>query len=88
MGSDQATPKWEDGSGNVYADLEIENADKLFAQAQLGYQLWQILQKKNLTRREIADLLGITPKDVSHLLNGRFSRFTKDQVLDFLKRLK
>ena len=32
-------------------------------------------------------LLGITQPDVSHLMNGHFSRFTTDKLLDFLKRL-
>jgi len=34
-----------------------------------------------------ADLLGIPQPEVSHLMNGHFSRFTTDKLLDFLKRL-
>jgi len=33
------------------------------------------------------DVLGIAQPDVSHLMNGHFSRFTTDKLLDFLKRL-
>jgi hypothetical protein len=32
-------------------------------------------------------LLGIKQPEVSHLVNGHFSRFTTDKLLDFLKRL-
>ena len=39
-----------------------------------------------LKQREIAALLGIAQPDVSHLMNGHFSRFTTDKLLDFLKR--
>ena len=38
--------------------------------------------------REIAALLGIAQPDVSHLMNGHYSRFTTDKLLDFLKRLE
>jgi len=35
----------------------------------------------------VESVLGITQPDVSHLMNGHFSRFTTDKLLDFLKRL-
>lgn len=87
MGNDEATPHFEEGSGNVYADLGMEDADELFARARLGYCVYKILETQKLKQREIAALLGISQPDVSHLMNGHFSRFTTDKLLDFLKRL-
>jgi predicted XRE-type DNA-binding protein len=55
--------------------------------AQIGYPVFKILEDKDLKQREIADVLGIAQPDVSHLMNGHFSRFTTDKLLDFLKRL-
>lgn len=78
---------FEEGSGNVFADLGLEDADELFARAKLGFSVYQILQGKNLRQREIAALLNIAQPDVSHLMNGHFSRFTTDKLLEFLKRL-
>ena len=78
---------FEAGSGNVFADLGIEDADELFARAKLGFGVYQILQRKNLRQRETAALLNIAQPDVSHLMNGHFSRFTTDKLLEFLKRL-
>jgi predicted XRE-type DNA-binding protein len=40
-----------------------------------------------LKQREIAELLGIAQPDRSHLMNGQYSRFTTDKLLDFLKWL-
>lgn len=77
----------EEGSGNVFADLGLKDSDELFARARLGFCVYQILQVKKLKQREIADLLGIAQSDVSHLMNGHYSRFTTDKLLDFLKRL-
>ncbi|SLM31207.1 conserved hypothetical protein [Desulfamplus magnetovallimortis] len=39
-----------------------------------------------MKQRELAELLGIKQAEVSHLLNGHFSRFTVDKLLEFLKK--
>ena len=59
----------------------------VLARAQIGYHVFKILEEKKLKQREISDILGIAQPDVSHLMNGHFSRFTTDKLLDFLKRL-
>ena len=76
-----------EGSGNVYADLGLENADELLIRSQIGLMVFRILEDRKLKQREISDVLGIKQPDVSHLMNGHFSRFTADKLLDFLKRL-
>ena len=79
--------KAEVGSGNVFADLGLKDADQLMARAQIGFHVFKILEAKKLKQREMATILGIAQSDVSHLMNGHFSRFTTDKLLDFLKRL-
>jgi predicted XRE-type DNA-binding protein len=79
--------KFEEGSGNVFADLGLKDADQLLARAQIGYHVFKILKEEKLKQREIAEVLGIAQPDVSHLMNGHFSRFTTDKLLDFLRRL-
>src|ERR1017187_4960456 len=79
--------EFEEGTGNVFADLGLKDADQLLARAQIGFHEFKLLQDKNLKQREITDVLGIAQPDVSHLMNGHFSRFTTDKLLDFLKRL-
>ncbi len=71
----------------MFADLGLEEADELFTRAQMGFHVYTILKDKKLKQREISSLLGIAQPEVSHLMNGHFSRFTTDQLLDFLKRL-
>jgi predicted XRE-type DNA-binding protein len=85
--SDQEAPIFEEGSGNVFADLGLDDAEELFARAKLGYHVYRLLKDKKLKQREIASLLGIKQPEVSHLMNGHFNRFTTDKLLDFLKRL-
>jgi predicted XRE-type DNA-binding protein len=79
--------KFEEGSGNVFADLGLKDSDELFARAQIGFCVHKIIKDKNLKQREIGTVLGIAQSDVSHLMNGHYSRFTTDKLLDFLKRL-
>ena len=79
--------RFEAGSGNVFADLGLKDADQLMARSQIGFHVFKILEQKRLKQREIASILGIAQSDVSHLMNGHFSRFTTDKLLDFLRRL-
>src|SRR5215469_16214489 len=79
--------EYEEGSANVFADLGLDDSDELYARAQIGFHVYKILKDKKLKQREIAGVLGIAQPDVSHLMNGHFSRFTTDKLLDFLKRL-
>lgn len=79
--------KFEEGSGSVFADLGFKDADQLLARAQIGFLVFRILEEQKLKQREIAEVLGIAQPDVSHLMNGHFSRFTTEKLLDFLKRL-
>ena len=80
--------EFEEGSGNIYADLGLDDAGELYARAQIGVHVFKILKDRKLKQREMAAILGIAHPDVSHLMNGHFSRFTTDKLLDFLKRLE
>lgn len=82
-----ANIEYEKSSGNVFADLGIEGAEELQARGMIGVHVVNLLNAKNLKQREIADMLGIKQAEVSHLLNGHFSRFTVDKLLEFLKHM-
>jgi predicted XRE-type DNA-binding protein len=79
--------EFEKSTGNVFADLGIEDAEELQARGLIGYHVIELLKSKEMKQREIAELLEIKQAEVSHLLNGHFSRFTVDKLLDFLKRM-
>jgi predicted XRE-type DNA-binding protein len=76
-----------EGSGNVFADIGLDDAEELSARAQIGFHVVQLLSDKSLKQREIAALLGVKQPEVSHLMNGHFSRFTTDKLLSFLNKL-
>ena len=77
--------EFEESSGNVFADLGLENSEELMTRAKIGFHVASLI--KELKQKDAAKILGIAQPDVSHLMNGHFSRFTTDKLLDFLRRL-
>jgi predicted XRE-type DNA-binding protein len=80
-------PKSIDGSGNIFVDLELDDADELFTRGKIGVQVIRLLNRRNLKQREIGELLGISQPEVSLLMNGEFQRFSDGKLINFLKRL-
>jgi len=78
---------FEDSSGNVFADLGLEDAEELFTRGKIGIQVIRLLKQRNLKQRDISALLGIPQPEVSHLMKGEFQQFSEGKLLTFLKRL-
>jgi predicted XRE-type DNA-binding protein len=74
-------------SGNVFADMDLEDADELMIRAQLGQLVRGILEARALKQREIAGLLGIDQAEVSKLMNGKYHLFSAGRLFGFLGRL-
>jgi predicted XRE-type DNA-binding protein len=75
-------------SGNVFADLGLDDADELLTRAQLGHTVRLLLKARNLKQRDIGVLLAIDQSEVSKLLNGQYHLFAEGRLLMFLKRLE
>lgn len=85
--SRKKTDDYEVGSGNVFADLGLDDADELLTRAQLGHTVRMILTKKKLKQHEIATLLGIDQAEVSKLMNGQYHLFAEGRLFGFLNKL-
>ena len=75
------------GSGNVFADLQIPNAEQYLAKAELAAQILKTVQGRGLTQAATGKLLGINQPKVSALLHGRLDGFSSDRLLRFLNAL-
>ncbi len=73
-----------DSSGNVFADLGIENPEEYLAKAELAAEIHRIVQRRRLTQVAAAKLLGIKQPKVSDLLKGRLDGFSTDRLLRFI----
>jgi predicted XRE-type DNA-binding protein len=81
------TIKVELGSGNVFADIGLKDADELLLKAKLVAKISQLIEKKGLTQAEIAKRTGLDQPKVSRLLNGQLSGFSADRLFAVLNRL-
>jgi predicted XRE-type DNA-binding protein len=75
------------GSGNVFADLGLEEPEEELTKAQLASQLRLIIQRRRLTQVAAATLMGIDQPKVSALLNGRLENFSTDRLMRLLTAL-
>jgi len=75
------------GSGNVYADLGLPDADERMLKAQLAVQIRRFIEEKGWTQAEAAEAVGLDQPKVSHLLRGRLAGFSVDRLLSILNRL-
>lgn len=77
----------EEGTGNVFADLGLADAEELESKAQLAYRIAEIIRGRHLTQGEAADVLGATQPIVSNLMNGRLHGFSLERLVRFLNAL-
>jgi predicted XRE-type DNA-binding protein len=75
------------GSGNVFADLGLPNPEERLAKAQLALQIGEIIERRGLTQRAAAALMGIDQPKVSHLLHGRLADYSTERLIGFLRAL-
>ena len=75
------------GSGNVFADLELPDAEEMQAKAELARQILSIITKRHLTHAMAAEILGIDQPKVSALMRGRLRGFSMERLFHFLNAL-
>ncbi|MGA6972573.1 MAG: helix-turn-helix transcriptional regulator [Candidatus Binatus sp.] len=75
------------GSGNVFRDLGLADADVLQAKADLVFKISSIIEKRGLSQVEAAQILGVTQPKVSALLRGHLDGFSLERIMRFLAAL-
>ena len=77
----------ERGSGNVFADLGLPDADAHLVKAELVSRIDAIVRQRGITQTERARLLGRSQPDVSRLLRGDFREYSLERLLRLLTTL-
>ena len=77
----------EEGSGNVFADLGLANAEQELIKAHLTLQIYRIVKARKLTQARAAELLGIKQPHVSLLMRNRSGSFSVERLMEFLTDL-
>lgn len=78
---------WEEGSDNVFADLEMPDAEEKLAKARLAFKINELIKNKHLKQVEAAKLLGVDQSKISLLHCGQLSDFSIERLAHFLTLL-
>jgi|JI6StandDraft_1071083.scaffolds.fasta_scaffold06909_1 predicted XRE-type DNA-binding protein len=77
----------EEGSGNVFADLGLSNANALLVKSELALAIRDIVRARGWTQVNAASMLSIPASDMSDLMRGKLTRFGRERLEDLIVRL-
>ena len=75
------------GSGNVFADLGLADAEKLKIKTGLVIEIRKAMKSGGLTQQEAAKKMGIPQPKVSDMMRGNFTNLSERKLMDCLTRL-
>lgn len=75
------------GSGNVFRDLGVPNADVEQLKAILAAEIIKTLDREGLTVRAAAEMTGTAAADFSRIRKADLGRFTVDRLMKLVNRL-
>ena len=76
------------GSGNVFADLGLPDADKLKIKTDLVAEIRKAIRTYGLTQQVAAERMGLSQAKVSCMMRGDFTNLSERKLMDCLNRLK
>lgn len=75
------------GSGNVFADLELPDADTLQIKTGLVIEIRRAIRQLRMTQQPAATRMGLTQPKVSSMMRGDFSSVSERKLMECLNRL-
>jgi predicted XRE-type DNA-binding protein len=80
--------EYTESSGNVFADLGIDNPEEALAKSEIVLKIQAIIKKKKkLPQAKAAKILKISQPKISLLLRGYLQDFSLERLLRFLNDL-
>lgn len=78
-----ATPS----TGNVFEDLGLPDAEELLVKSNLAMKINKIIEKRHLSQKRAAEVLGIPQPKVSMIQNGKLRGFSLEKLCHLLNLL-
>lgn len=78
---------FEVSSGNVFADLDLPDADKLKIKSGLVVEITRAIRRLGLTQEQAAARTGISQPKISAILNGNLANLSERKLMECLNRL-
>jgi len=76
--------KIEVGSGNIFADLGLPDAETHFLKAQIVSELYRLVGERGLTQAQVGKRIGISQPEVSRMFKGHFREYSVERLMEFL----
>jgi predicted XRE-type DNA-binding protein len=76
-----------EGSGNVFRDLGLPDADIRQAKALMGSEIIKILDAERLSTRQAEARTGVSHSEFTRIRRATYSRFTLDRLMGILSKL-
>lgn len=80
----KALPAHEIGSGNIFADLGLPEADEHLLKAALVVELHRLIKARKLTQVAAAKVIGVKQPDLSNILRGHYQGFSLERLMRML----
>lgn len=77
----------EAGSGNVFADLGLPDAEELDTKLRLAVEINRLLKTRRLSQMRAAALLGVGQPKISALKHYKLEGFSVERLMVFLTAL-
>jgi predicted XRE-type DNA-binding protein len=74
----------EAGSGNIFADLGLPDAEETLLKSQVVIVLHRLIKARKLTQTAAAKLIGVSQGDLSHILRGQFRGWSVGRLMQML----
>jgi predicted XRE-type DNA-binding protein len=81
MNTRKKLPAHTKGSGNIFADLGLPNAEEHQLKAALLVQIKRLIADRQLTQTEAAKLIKMKQPDLSKLLRGHFKLASVEKLM-------
>jgi predicted XRE-type DNA-binding protein len=72
------------GSGNIFADLNLPDAETHFLKAQIVSEIYRLINERRLTQVQAGKRMGVSQPEVSRMLKGHFREYSIDRLMEFL----
>jgi predicted XRE-type DNA-binding protein len=76
--------KVEIGSGNIFADLGLPDAEDMLLKSTIVIELRRLIEERSLSQTAAAKLIGINQADLSKILRGRFRGYSEARLMRML----
>ena len=75
------------GSGNVFADLGLDQPEEALAKAQIVETIADLLARQNVSQTEAGKLVQLTQPQISRLMRGDTREFSYERLMRVLTAL-